>query len=154
MSSDSPAQPPPQGVEDSGTLSETASKLERLKELTRKYSVSEVVRKEEETEQSLESHEVIELQAFVRHKEWIDDKIKVTHGPVLHRNHFSLSPSSSLKACRPSTSLSESMNFQTLTTRLPRCQHVPNSMNGWSNMTRSRRSPSCWMLETSRSLRL
>ncbi|KAL5508243.1 hypothetical protein ACEPAH_5862 [Sanghuangporus vaninii] len=72
----SQARPPPLSVEDSETLSETANKLERLRELTRKYSVSDGCHKDDETEQALESHEVVELQAFVRHKEWIDDKIQ------------------------------------------------------------------------------
>ncbi|KAL5527398.1 hypothetical protein ACEPAG_6189 [Sanghuangporus baumii] len=77
MSSDaSQARPPPLSVEDSEALSETANKLERLRELTRKYSVSDGCQNEDETEQALESHEVVELQAFVRRKEWIDDKIQ------------------------------------------------------------------------------
>ncbi|KAL5530409.1 hypothetical protein ACEPAF_6667 [Sanghuangporus sanghuang] len=77
MSSDtSQARPPPPSVEDSETLSETANKLERLRELTRKYSVSDGCHKDDEIEQALESHEVVELQAFVRHKEWIDEKIQ------------------------------------------------------------------------------
>ncbi|EJD01433.1 uncharacterized protein FOMMEDRAFT_90275 [Fomitiporia mediterranea MF3/22] len=44
--------------------------------MARKYSTSDVPANEEVTEQTLESHEVVELQAFVRHREWIEDKIK------------------------------------------------------------------------------
>ena len=33
--------------------------------------------RKDDLEESLETHEVIELQAFIERKEWIDDKIKV-----------------------------------------------------------------------------
>ena len=79
MSAPVESEPRPPAAEDSEALSETASKLERLRELTHKYSASEGSKMEEvtENEQALETHEVVELQAFVRHKEWIEEKIKV-----------------------------------------------------------------------------
>lgn len=33
--------------------------------------------REDEVEQALETHEVIEIQAFIKHKEWIEGKIQV-----------------------------------------------------------------------------
>ena len=78
---------------DSESLSETASKLERLREMARKYSTSEGSSKDGASDQPLESHEVVELQAFVRHREWIEEKIKAR----LASNHRVLSTLISLQ---------------------------------------------------------
>lgn len=69
-------------MEESETLAETASKLERLRLMAHKDRADDGTA-QEETEQALESHEVVELQAFVLRKEWIEEKIQVSHSILM-----------------------------------------------------------------------
>jgi hypothetical protein len=55
-----------------------------------------------EVEETLRSHEVIELQAFIERKTWIEDKIKVTYCNTSHYVLLRLSLASGSNASRRS----------------------------------------------------
>ncbi|KAH8118351.1 hypothetical protein DFH11DRAFT_1566963 [Phellopilus nigrolimitatus] len=75
MASESPIFPV--NSKEPGALSDTLRKLEQLRKASPfaddATSKSEV---KEEAEQALESHEVVELQAFIERTEWIEEKIQ------------------------------------------------------------------------------
>ena len=77
-------------------------------------------------EDTLESHEVIELHAFIERKVWIDEKIQV--GLMLGCSTLALIISyvSSLRNCRRLKYLLERMAFRSLWTKLLGLRHVPS----------------------------
>jgi hypothetical protein len=97
---------------------------------------------EQNGEQALESHEVMELQAFSERKEWIIDKIKVRGSAAPPVSLFfppDDNPRSFWRACLPSSS---SLTLMPYVPRFRRCQGslLGNNSNGGSlSTTRLRR---------------
>ena len=110
---------------------------------------------EQNGEQALESHEVMELQAFSERKEWIVDKIEVRNSvsPLLLFFSLTMILKSSWSACLPLRS------SPTLMPYVPRVRldrgFLPgnNSNSGSLSTTRSRRKQRSSIPESSKSLR-